>query len=64
MSSIREEIVKQSKDMGNFRCNSCKYYRGSLICDNNVFIAFTGANMNSCMWYRARVVCIHCGRVT
>lgn len=64
MSTIIEEMEKQSQDMGwhNFICNSCVSYGGNLICANNVFIAFTGANMANCRFYQKGIKCPHCGK--
>lgn len=64
MNSILEEIARQSKHAGmdNFVCSSCKFYAGKLACENNVFIAFEGADMRLCSFYRRGLKCPHCGR--
>ena len=64
MSSIADEMVKQSWNMGgdNFVCVSCKNYTGGYSCSKGVFVAFVGANMSGCIYYEKGVSCPHCGR--
>jgi len=52
-NSIEAEIRKQSDGAGweNFICSKCRHYDGGVICKENVFIAFTGANMKGCIYF-------------
>ncbi len=65
-NSITEAIAQQSAgiNVSDWRCLTCRNYRGNLGCNKNVFIAFTGANMNLCAWYECGRKCRHCGKVS
>jgi len=63
-NSIEEEIVRQSRDMGedNFICKTCKHYKGGCKCQQGVFIAFVNANISGCVYHERGRKCPHCGR--
>ena len=65
MNDIYDEMVKQSQDVSpqNFRCSTCVYYDGRLICRLGTFIAFDGANMSHCSRYRLGKGCPNCGKM-
>ena len=61
-----DEIGGQSKDVETwvFCCDTCRNYRGNLVCSKGVFIAFKGANLSGCIYYVGGKECRHCGRIT
>lgn len=65
-NGIRDEIIKQSRnwEQGFFLCASCRNYKGALVCENGIFIAFEGANLTHCSYYELGKKCRHCGKIT
>ncbi len=64
--AITEAIARQSDgiNVDDWRCLTCRNYKGNLACNKNVFIAFTGANMNLCAFYERGQRCAHYGKVS
>lgn len=63
--TLIEEMVKQSQNIepGVFLCEQCTNYKGALVCQKGVFIAFEGANLSHCSFFWRGRKCPHCGRV-
>ena len=59
--SLEVERQSQNTTIDNFLCQHCIYYKGSLVCENGVFIAFQGANVSGCRFYQCGTKCPHCG---
>lgn len=64
MDSILTEMGRQSQNIKpyNFICEGCKFYDGGVGCEQNVFIAFKGANMRVCSFFKIGMKCPHCGK--
>lgn len=63
---LDDEINKQSQIWapGVFRCEVCANYKGDLVCEQRIFIAFVGANLTHCLSYTPGKKCRHCGKIT
>ena len=65
MNNILDELAKQSQNVTpqNFICQNCKNHKGGCGCEQNMFIAFNGANTSVCQYYETGRKCPHCGRI-
>lgn len=64
MNGIKEEMIRQHPIPGGWVCPQCIHYKGKLICEKGIFIAFSGANMSGCCYYNSGKKCHHCGMMT
>lgn len=66
MNNITDEILRQSQNVkpGVFSCSSCLHYKGALVCEKGIFIAFEGANLLHCPQFDGGKKCRHCGKIT
>ena len=61
--TIEEAIRDQYPTKDGWICPSCKNYKGSLICEKGIFIAFVRANMSGCKFYERGGICKHYGGI-
>jgi len=56
VNTIRDAIKKQNHDSfkSEYICSKCKFHRGNLKCNQNVFIAFVGADTHDCIYFEER----------
>jgi hypothetical protein len=52
-TTIREVIANQSF-AGGFICPDCKFYKGGVGCEKNMFISFTGCWTKDCSSFKQK----------
>ena len=55
--TIPGQVSEQSYPDGMFACAKCRKYRGKLICADNVFIAYEGADLSHCLHFERERRC-------
>lgn len=52
---IADILIEQAPTLGKdeFICKKCRNYMGHLVCKENIFIGFEGANMSNCKAFKS-----------
>ena len=45
------EIIAEQSYTGGWVCPTCRFYKGKLICEKNIFISFVGAYTANCCYF-------------